>query len=480
MSFVWLADKPLRSREEIAQIVHAVSLARGLDELASAMVLMCIDVEVGANDRNGKRQWWCPWNAKDPSSQKFPHDSESNDGRSVGYFQQQNGRAGEVLPVDDRDNWWGSMTSRMTLALAADTFLDRLSDDYRGAADNPALAGQFVQRVQGSAFPDRYAQSWNEAWSVLRRALDGTTEPSEPGVLTPTPGFSGDPFWLADVLRAEGLNVVEMDGWRERGEGDQGVLWGAVFHHTGNVNETPEGIAFHPDLGLAAHLLIRPDGTVWVCGIGMANHAGVGSWPGIRTDNANPVTIGVEVAILPEKDAPHRTGWPAVQYDATVKTFAAILRKLALGSDRAISHKEWAQLGPAGYRQGKWDPGAIDMNIFRADVQAQIGSNTGGFLMALSDTEQREILSFVREMKTQVASLSPFRHLGEEAANNIPGFVRVIDANSHVEIVEKLAGYGDQGALALLHEIADADLERYPDRRNDAELARRVLAKVAK
>src|SRR3954471_7393890 len=175
-------DAPLRTREQIAREVHAVSLRRGLDELATVIALMTIATEVGSGG-----QWWCPWNAKDPTSENYPHDSESNDGRSVGYFQQQNGRAGET--VTGSDNWWGSMQSRMTLDQAANKFLERLAADYRRARDNRVLAGQFAQRVQGSAFPDRYAQHWDEAWDVLRRAL--AVQP------IPTPGrevgFTGDP-----------------------------------------------------------------------------------------------------------------------------------------------------------------------------------------------------------------------------------------------------------------------------------------------
>src|SRR4051794_22294290 len=203
MSFTSFNERPLRTREEIARQVHAVSLRRGLDELATVIALMTIATEVGS-----KGQWWCPWNAKDPTSENYPHDSESDDGRSVGYFQQQNGSAGET--VGGSDNWWGSMQSRMTIDHAADTFLSRLANEYGSARDNAGLAGEFAQRVQGSAFPDRYAQHWDEAWDVLRRAL--------PGQPTPTPGgnggFTGDPVWLEDVLReALGDRLVVEPAW---------------------------------------------------------------------------------------------------------------------------------------------------------------------------------------------------------------------------------------------------------------------------
>ena len=90
MSFVWKAERPLRTEEQVAREVHVVSRSRNLDELATVLALMCIRQE---------SNFWCPWNRADPSSEKYDHDSESNDGRSVGYFQQQNGRAGEALPA---------------------------------------------------------------------------------------------------------------------------------------------------------------------------------------------------------------------------------------------------------------------------------------------------------------------------------------------------------------------------------------------
>lgn len=165
MSFIWLAGKPLRTREQIAREVHAVSLDRGLDELATVMALMCISVEAGASDSQGQRQWWCPWNAADPDSKNYPYDSQSNDGRSVGYFQQQKGPNGEL--------WWGTSRDEMTLEIAANNFFDRLHDDYRAAAGNATLAGEFVANVQqcAPAYRSRYSTKWAEAWDVFSRAI---------------------------------------------------------------------------------------------------------------------------------------------------------------------------------------------------------------------------------------------------------------------------------------------------------------------
>ena len=91
--------------------------------------------------------------------------------------------------------------------------------------------------------------------------------PYHPG-MAQTTIWTGDPVWIADVLAAQGVKLVEYPGWRNRGHGN-------------------------------------------------------------FKDN----------------------------------------RRLSQTSARTIGHKEYA-----GRAQGKWDPGAIDMDILRADIQARIGT----------------------------------------------------------------------------------------------------------
>lgn len=174
-----------------------------------------------------------------------------------------------------------------------------------------------------------------------------------------------DPTWLPDVLRAAGLRCDIFPGAFERGHGDFGNIWGVVCHHTGSFGETPNGIANHPSLGLASQLFLHRDGYYVLCGVGIAWHAGSGSWPGLPANAANQYTIGIEAQNdgggSPGK--PHHVPWSDAQYWAYVRGVAAILRHLGQPESHAIGHKDWA--GPA---QGKWDPGGIDMNIFRGDV----------------------------------------------------------------------------------------------------------------
>jgi N-acetyl-anhydromuramyl-L-alanine amidase AmpD len=182
----------------------------------------------------------------------------------------------------------------------------------------------------------------------------------------------GDPVWLAEVVHDEGLTTVEYPGWRERGHGDFRDIRGVMVHHTGSDRATAASIAEgRPDLpGPLSQLHIGRDGTVTVVAAGVAWHAGVGMYPWLPTNMANWHMIGIECANSgTSPTAPHRHGWPDAQYLALVRCCAAINRRLRQPAARTIGHKEYA-----GRAQGKWDPGAIDMDRLRADIQTRIGA----------------------------------------------------------------------------------------------------------
>ena len=94
-------------------------------------------------------------------------------------------------------------------------------------------------------------------------------------------GWRGDPIWLADVLRAEGLDVAEFAGWQGRGHGDFKDIRGVMVHHTGSDFATAASIAYgRPDLpGPLSQVHIGRTGTVTVVAAGVAWHAGVGMYP---------------------------------------------------------------------------------------------------------------------------------------------------------------------------------------------------------
>lgn len=214
-----------------------------------------------------------------------------------------------------------------------------------------------------------------------------------------------DPTWLPDVLRAEGLTCDVFPGAMQRGHGDFGAIWGVIAHHTGaSGTPGPGPIARHPQLGLASQLHLARDGRLTLCGVGIAWHAGRGSWPGLPNNDANRLTIGIEA----ENNGTE--GWSPAQYDAYVRATAAILRKLGHDSSHVIGHKEWA-----GREQGKWDPGGMDMPKFRADVQARIRNTNpappppkGPADMALTN-EQAAQLDYTSKQ------LGPWQQLGHNA-----------------------------------------------------------------
>ncbi|MFJ7622748.1 N-acetylmuramoyl-L-alanine amidase [Rhodococcus erythropolis] len=247
--------------------------------------------------------------------------------------------------------------------------------------------------------------------------------------------WTGDPVWLADVLRAEGIKVVEYPGWKDRGHGDMGTIWGVVAHHTGNnpPGNNPGYIANHPSLGLCSQIHLSRDGVATVVGVGVAWHAGSGSYPGLPTNGANERTIGIEA----ENNGTE--GWSPAQYDAYVRCCAAILRKVGQPASHAIGHKEWA-----GAAQGKWDPGGMDMNKFRADIQARINNNTkpeeGDMDFAAFKTYMDAVVSDVKDIREQLCGMKQ-RDRGQFGGWPQLGNRTVVDALADIQTrLAKLEG----------------------------------------
>lgn len=187
---------------------------------------------------------------------------------------------------------------------------------------------------------------------------------------------TGDPTWLEDVLRpALGDRLRTLPGWKDSGVGGtMGRIWGVIWHHTGNARADAQSIRNgRPDLaGPLAQLHIAQDGTVTIVAVGPCNHAGRGSWQGLPTDDANRLTIGIECAYPRDttltEDTISREPWPDAQIISMRDTGAALTAHLGVDASHNISHEQWAKFGPAGIRQGKWDPGNLDMDWFRGEI----------------------------------------------------------------------------------------------------------------
>lgn len=262
MSFTWFADRPQLTKVQVAQTIHAVSLARGLDRLATVLGVMCVCQEAGADcEATGEREFWCPANpTHEPSSMAIQHDSLSNDGRSVGYFQQQT-------------PWWGTVANEMDLATAANNFLDRLSDDYTSVT-NAQQANDFIQDVQGSGVPNAYGQWWDLANQIVDQALAApgvvptpAPSPAAPATAAARPDFNEYPLWSPNH---QSRNGTPIDLWIfHTEEGDIGNPDAADNLARNDLDKAASQVSYHRTISQA------PDGGVTVCDVVDLNQA---SW----------------------------------------------------------------------------------------------------------------------------------------------------------------------------------------------------------
>lgn len=174
-------------------------------------------------------------------------------------------------------------------------------------------------------------------------------------------------IWLPSVLKAAGLKVAEVPGWRTRGVGGVGVgdIKGVICHHTAGPktgNMPSLNIVTNGRTGLRgplSQLCLGRDGTFFIVAAGRANHAGQGEWRG--NPNGNTEFIGIEAENTGEsKGERDDFPWPAVQMDAYERGVAAILKHIGQSSIMCCGHKE--------FRPGaKIDP-LFNMNTFRLKV----------------------------------------------------------------------------------------------------------------
>lgn len=163
-------------------------------------------------------------------------------------------------------------------------------------------------------------------------------------------------LWLADRLRAWGLDVVEEPGWRARGKDSLSPLV-VVVHHTASKPPAPV-----PSLGVVikgrsdvpgplCNVLVGRDCSVHVIASGVSNNAGAGTWDGVT---GNRHTLGIEV-----ENNGIGEPWSRPLYVTTLFVAAALAEGARVPVSNVIGHKEWTPR--------KIDPN-FDMVKFRAEV----------------------------------------------------------------------------------------------------------------
>lgn len=268
----------------------------------------------------------------------------------------------------------GSYSNRFDGAAAQiKAFFDKL-DTWRakpGASPDIWLNICWMQQRPNWSSAQYWYDNGRRAYLTEIKSRIGTVTPYldkywPTGGTVPTP-VSGDPVWLEDVLReALGERLVVHEGWAERGVGGvMGRIWGVMIHHTGNVNETPEVIrdgVQQPTGWLPGPLsqgLITPDGKFHLVAVGPCNHAGTGNYADLL--NGNRDSIGFECAYSGSGR------WPDAQIITMRDATAAVLKRIGQDSSHVCGHKEYAK--PVGR---KVDPGNMDMNWFRGEVQKDL------------------------------------------------------------------------------------------------------------
>ena len=129
----------------------AHEIARSAKDAGLGVAAAIIGVATTLVESGSPLKMWA--NNAVPESLSFRHDAVGSDADSIGLFQQ-------------RQAGWGTVEDRMTPFKSAGMFFDRLKQfDWENMEPGAA-----AQKVQVSAFPDRYAQKVDEAKGIVARA----------------------------------------------------------------------------------------------------------------------------------------------------------------------------------------------------------------------------------------------------------------------------------------------------------------------
>lgn len=187
--------------------------------------------------------------------------------------------------------------------------------------------------------------------------------------------------WLADELRAAGLPVVEVEGWKTRGavsrtQGRKFEPIGQLWHHSADVART--GAAdVADDAGLIGLITNGRGGSsplagplynvhftrvpeVHIIAAGRANHAGRGSWPGVPKDSGNTTLVGLNL----ENDGLGEDYTPE-QLSVALMASAVIARRLEHDAAAIAMHREYSS-------EGKPDPAGIEGPWWRSEVAQRL------------------------------------------------------------------------------------------------------------
>lgn len=153
---------------------------------------------------------------------------------------------------------------------------------------------------------------------------------------------------IATRLRAAGLTVREVSGWKTRANSSGLAAFnplGSVNHHT--AGPPPATGAMTPSLGIIVHgradlagplanVYLGYDGVAYVVAAGPANHAGLPDGGSCRGMTGNSSAYGLEI------EHPGTSPLPRDRVLLAAKIHAALIWKRGIAPTQVVQHWEWA------------------------------------------------------------------------------------------------------------------------------------------
>ena len=242
---------------------------------------------------------------------------------------------------------------------------------------------------------------------------------------------------LADALRAGGLTVEGVDGWRERGHGPMTDVRGVTCHHTAGLSALSVVRDGRPGLdGPLAHLYLDRQGVFHVVAAGLCWHAGVSRKPAYT----NSHRIGIEAEALGTGAA---SDWPDAQMDAYRRGCRALAEHYGFGIDQVLGHKETC--APVGR---KTDP-SFDMAAFRRQIIALEDD------VPLTDRDLDAIATRVLRLDAIAAPADVATK--DNATWQLQSYVKRIEAQTRAARADTLALRAQVTALAAAVQSQSAD-----------------------
>jgi hypothetical protein len=282
---------------------------------------------------------------------------------------------------------------------------------------------------------------------------------------------------LADALRAEGLVVEEVAGWRTRGASTLAPR-GAVCHWTAGAAHGDRPSLYtvtygRKDLpGPLCNVFLARSGAAVVVAAGRANHAGTG---GARGLTGNSSVFGTEA------ESTGRGDWTPAQRWAYPRVNAAYARLAGFDASWVFGHNEWAPGRKIDIRD--WD-----MPAMRAQVAAVLAGGTNPPQPPIEEDDM--FTDADRALLRRNAELASWTHSGlyygsKTGGQDYPGLIPAVlgDALEGQSLVNRIWNrliHRTGGSNSVIQEIADIRTHQAEQIRRDAERDALLAAIAAK